>query len=69
MGSSQLMKYCRSCKGKTLHVQPSTSHILHLILSVITAGLWIPVWLLVGMNNTTKSQCTACGRSNGLFGL
>ncbi|MEV5084371.1 hypothetical protein AB0K74_38205 [Streptomyces sp. NPDC056159] len=24
-----------------------TTHILHLILSVITAGLWIPVWLIM----------------------
>jgi hypothetical protein len=24
-----------------------TNHILHLILSIITLGLWIPVWILV----------------------
>ena len=28
-----------------------TSHILHLIMSVITAGLWLPVWLLCGISN------------------
>ena len=26
-----------------------TSHLLHLVLSIITAGLWIPVWILVAV--------------------
>ena len=25
------------------------NHILHLLLSVVTLGLWLPVWLLVGI--------------------
>lgn len=28
-----------------------TSHVLHLLLSVITAGIWIPVWLLIAISN------------------
>ena len=24
----------------------NNNHILHLLLSVITAGLWVPVWML-----------------------
>lgn len=28
-----------------------TSHILHLILSLITGGLWIPVWMLCALSN------------------
>lgn len=28
-----------------------TNHILHLLLSLITAGLWIPVWILVAVSN------------------
>lgn len=27
------------------------SHVLHLLLSVITVGLWIPVWLLVALSH------------------
>lgn len=31
-------------------VQPKkVNHLLHLILSVLTGGLWIPVWILVSM--------------------
>lgn len=28
-----------------------TSHLLHLILSVITMGFWLPVWALVTLSN------------------
>lgn len=28
-----------------------TSHVLHLLLSVVTAGLWIPVWILVAISH------------------
>lgn len=28
-----------------------TSHILHLILSIITVGIWIPIWVLITLNN------------------
>jgi len=28
-----------------------TNHILHLLLSLITVGLWVPVWVLVAVSN------------------
>ena len=28
-----------------------TSHILHLLLSVVTVGFWIPVWIVVAIIN------------------
>ncbi len=31
-----------------------TSHILHLILSIITGGLWLVVWLLMALSNATQ---------------
>jgi len=31
-----------------------TSHILHLLLSIITAGLWIPIWILVAISNSIE---------------
>jgi len=66
--SNQVMKSCKVCGGDTVHVQPSTSHLLHLVLSVLTAGFWIIVWLLVAQNNASQAQCTQCGSMRGLFG-
>lgn len=31
-----------------------TNHILHLLLSIITAGIWIPVWILMAFNFDTR---------------
>ena len=34
--------------------QAKTNHILHLILSIITVGFWIPIWIIVTLNNSSK---------------
>ena len=31
-----------------------TAHILHLILSLITVGLWIPIWFLVALSHRNE---------------
>lgn len=32
-----------------------TSHGFHLLMSIFTLGLWLPVWLIVGVYNAAKS--------------
>jgi len=66
--SNIVMKQCKNCKKMTQHTQPSTSHILHLLLSIITSGVWVVIWLLVGMSNSSSAQRTVCGRTKGIFG-
>lgn len=34
----------------------STSHVLHLILSVITGGLWLIVWFCVAVSNKSHNN-------------
>lgn len=67
--TNQKMMSCKKCGGKTLHLQPSTSHLLHLLLSILTMGVWVIVWLLVGQSNQSQGECTKCGNRRGLFGL
>lgn len=31
-----------------------TAHVLHLILSVLTVGLWVPVWFIVALNHAIE---------------
>lgn len=31
-----------------------TSHILHLLLSLVTGGLWLIVWVVVAISNASK---------------
>ena len=33
-----------------------TSHVPHLLLSVVTAGLWVPAWLLVALSHANERQ-------------
>lgn len=68
MSSAQIMRYCRSCKKKTMHVGPATAHLLHLVLSIITMGVWVPVWIIVHLSHSTQIACSQCGRQRGLFG-
>ena len=43
----QRLKHCGKCNKTTTHSFDESNHILHLLLSVITAGCWVPIWLLI----------------------
>ena len=33
-----------------------TSHLLHLVLSVITGGLWVAVWIICALSNSIENK-------------
>lgn len=33
--------------------QNNTAHLFHLIMSILTGGLWIPVWFIVALINSS----------------
>ncbi|QFG11549.1 hypothetical protein PBI_MAMINIAINA_36 [Mycobacterium phage Maminiaina] len=42
-------------------VQPTvmpvrTNHAMHLLLSAITCGLWVPVWVIAAMINSSRTR-------------
>ncbi len=52
--------FCKACDAQRKVERKGTNHILHLLISVFTAGLWIPVWFL----HTIKIggwRCGTCG--------
>lgn len=56
-------KNCKTCGQPRLFEKDGTNHILHLLLTVFTAGIWLPIWLLVGLNNMMKPyHCPICGQ-------
>ncbi len=63
-----IMRHCKNCEQITKHELARTSHVLHLLLSLVTVGMWLPIWLLVALNNRSRATCTACGREVGMFG-
>lgn len=54
--------FCPYCKKHVLTQKNTLNHILHLLLSVFTGGLWLVVWLLLIMRHTDDTRCVECGR-------
>ncbi len=54
-------KYCKYCGQQRKFERPGTNHILHLILSILTVGLWIPVWILSAIK-IGGWRCSFCGK-------
>ena len=49
---------CSQCGTVKIEVQ-KTNNILHLLLSVFTSGLWLPIWLFSSFFQMAK--CSICG--------
>lgn len=60
MGMQFKSGVCKNC-GESRKVERKTAnHILHLILSILTAGLWLVVWLLITIQ-IGGWRCSTCG--------
>lgn len=64
MAIDQTQKYCKTCKIVTLHSRPAPNHILHLLITILICGLWIPVWILSSMR-IGGWRCQQCGSKSG----
>lgn len=53
--------YCGQCQSWVKAERKSTNHLLHLIMSLITFGFWIIIWLLVAVDNNRAWTCAQCG--------
>lgn len=66
-GQKQKGAWCGVCGQQRLFVAPTPSHLLHLVLTIITAGIWLIVWLIIG-GKTGPYRCTVCGSKLGAPG-
>lgn len=65
MAIVQTQKKCRDCGRKTLHAKERWSDGAHILITIVTLGLWIPFWLLMGLADMfTAFRCQLCGRRN-----
>lgn len=39
-----------------LSKKKKTSHVLHLLLSIVTAGIWVLIWILVAVSNNSENN-------------
>ncbi len=48
---------------KTITKTPKkTNHILHLLLSIVSAGIWLPIWVIVALVNAFRSDVSVTER-------
>ena len=55
-------RYCPTCGENTKHVHNGPNHVLHLLMAIVTGGLWIVVWILLSIGY--KFVCDRCGALN-----
>lgn len=64
MGTEYSTAYCDHCDDNVKIERKTPNHLLHLVLSVITCGVWLLVWFCV---SSEKSPwiCSVCGKKLG----
>jgi len=56
-------KYCKDCEEYKLVEGQAPSVVVHLLLSIVTFGAWLPLWLLALVVCFLRGyRCTQCGR-------
>ena len=54
--------YCETCAQLRPFDRPAPNHVLHLLLSCITFGLWLIVWFAAAIANSPEEYyCRTCG--------
>lgn len=62
MGWKESSGVCSNCGTRRRTRKKTCNHVLHLILSIITAGLWVIIWIFeVITDASTKYNCVECG--------
>lgn len=65
MNYDETSKYCDYCGKQVLARRPGTNHILHLLLTLVTAGFWLIIWILISVK-IGGWRCSVCGQSVNL---
>lgn len=64
---SVMRSLCGGCCENRLFEKDGACHVLHLLLSIVTAGLWLPFWLLCVLSAALQPyRCSTCGKSRWL---
>lgn len=55
-GKVERVPYTDAEVAVLLSKKKSTSHLLHLILSILTVGVWVLVWVVVAISNSMENS-------------
>lgn len=58
--------HCPTCDAQRKITAPAANHVLHLLMTVLTGALWLPIWVGSSMSRTWR--CDECGTPIDLGG-
>ena len=65
MSIKQKQKMCKVCQKPTLHQKNQFSGGMGCLLTILTAGLFLPIWLLADIFDIFHPyRCQTCGSKN-----
>lgn len=61
MGIRKKRQFCEEDMEWVLGEKNTPNHLLHLVMSIVTVGFWVPVWILIAGIGGGSYQCPKCG--------
>ena len=62
MKNKGIEAYCSCCGGEQLFVVKEINHWFHASLTILSLGIWLPVYLIVLLTRFMRPwRCSACG--------
>jgi len=63
MATETAQMWCNPCQANTGHLREKPNHLLHFLLTIVTGGIWIIVWLAVVLTwRKHEWLCMGCGK-------
>jgi hypothetical protein len=62
MSDALTQRFCPGCDRLVAAYRSRPNHTFHLILTLLTLGLWSIVWLLIAVAGLGSWRCRGCGR-------
>jgi hypothetical protein len=61
MGTQKARQFCEEDVEWVLAERQTPNHLVHLLLSLVTAGLWLPIWIVITLVSSSAYRCPKCG--------
>ena len=61
--------FCSRCKKTRILERERVNHILHLLLSIITMGFWVIMWIMITIRHDMWWYCFDCGKKMSSVGF
>jgi len=67
---NRIRAYCNKCRHEQVFIKMEINHILHLVLTIITVGLWGVCWVAICLGKLIHPwRCEHCGWHWPEFGI